>query len=754
MISGRPLISGVSQLALDAVVYCIISFLLVGCNFKNKSESGFKLEQSAVIMQDITRASFAYPTVEKDINISFSTLESHYGDRDMHGFFMVSRGNSEGQNSQKIHREWISGSREARSYAWNTQRRQFLLGGSLRPQIIAFDPAKNTYRKVFPPDNVEWGIRESRLLRWIKGYGLKGWLHQIATHEDYVYMILSTPGWELGEYDGLLKVNIGTSELEVLPFLETSDTVSGYAGVQSVDPSGRVWYYRAYPFNQYWFDEIKGHRKREIEGYKDWRVSSWDEQNEIYYVVLMNKFFDIKKIPVDINSLEEIDMALVADDRSQVQDMLFDRLIKVDFFHSQHFSLNSLYYFPEKKIFFERLSDGDFVELGRVDLGALKMSSVIEFPLEAPLMWNHPQLGDIEVLGVTNRKELIIWLRGRKDYLLVDLNHNTERQVRISAINNSPAEISSLVKGADGAIYGGGLLTMSHLSKFDPHTNSILLLKEAVPNLEGQINLLISGNDDLIYGAAYPDSILFKYDPSLPWRPGSGVESNPINLGAMGSRRQMRVRKGVQALDGGVWFQSESDYEAPKAYALAKADFVDNTLHVKNNIDHDFPIIKDLAVWDQKHLIMFGIDNSGHSKLFLLDQDRFEIVAQNNIQAETANLFTLMDEDNGIRGVFVTEGDVLYKVTPTLERVFVTRAESKITKVIGKDDKSFILVCRNGFEKVIYVNGLVSMEHWDNVGDKPERKLFKDEFIQPVVFVNRKIYLADTEKLWSYTPVH
>ena len=749
MILSSSQISRVSKLSTYVLFYFFLNIHIMGCEFGNRSESGFKLVQGAAIMQDITRASLAYPTDEKDINVSFSTLESHYGDGDMHGFFMVSQ-----DKSGEINRHWISGSREARSYAWNVKHRQFLLGGSLRPQIVAFDPAKSTYRKVFPPENVEWGIRESRLIRWIKGYGLKGWFHQIATHEDNAYAILSTPGWELGKYDGLLKIDINTSDLKVFPFPESGETISGYAGVQSVDPSGRVWYYRAYPFNQYWFDEGKGHRKRSLDSYKDWSVSSWDEQNGVYYLVLLNKSFDIKKIPVDINSLDELDIDLVADDHHRMRDKLFDRLIRVDFFHSQHFSPNPLYYLPENSTFFEHSKDGGFVEIGKVDLGTLKMSSVIEFPLEAPLMWDHSQLGDLEVLGVKNGNELIVWLRGRKDYLLVDLNNNTERQVRISAINNSPAEISSLVEGADGAIYGGGLLTMSHLFKFDPSSKSVMLLKEAVPNLEGQINLLISGNDDLIYGAAYPDSILFKYDPSLPWNPGSRVESNPINLGAMGNRRQMRVRKGVQALDGGVWFQSESDYEAPKAYALARADFGANILNVKNNIDHDFPIIKDLAVWDKKHLIMFGVDNGGHSKLFLLDQERFEIVAENNIKSENANLFTLMDEGNGVRGVFVTQGDMLYEVTPTLERVFVSKAKSEITKIIRKDEKSFILVCRNGFEKVIFVNGLVSMEHWDNFGDKPEHRLFKDEFIQPVVFANSQIYLADTEKLWSYTPPH
>ncbi|MCG5216497.1 PQQ-like beta-propeller repeat protein [Streptosporangium sp. KLBMP 9127] len=106
-------------------------------------------------------------------------------------------------------------------------------------------------------------------------------------------------------------------------------------------------------------------------------------------------------------------------------------------------------------------------------------------------------------------------------------------------VPGEPIQVASLHAGANGTVYAGGYL--SGYAEVDPGTG------EATYQRFAQIES-IRDIDGAIWIGGYPDSRLYRYDPSLPWSspeyaPGPpGTADNPVKLIDLKAQHQARAR--------------------------------------------------------------------------------------------------------------------------------------------------------------------------------------------------------------------
>lgn len=707
-------------------------------------EGQFRIAHPSAIFQDITRIAFMYRSPRGPVSIHFSTLESYHRNPDGDRFLLVSYEPASGHMTTQT----VEGSMEARSYAYSKALNRYVLGTSGEAQLLLYDPENHSVQPLFRPPLSNTFI------------------HRLAVRHDYAYAILSTPSsWipifdgilripAIPRFGGILKVHLQTGKWRAIPFSDTRE--QGWGGVQTVDPTGRVWFYRAYPLRMMWYDAEHGMRNRTLAGYDGWTVEGWDVWEGDPYLVLTNTRGEFVKRRVELRQLKTLEGPKEPFTRDT---RLFLEAMRVDLYHTEDSSRGALYFHPQSSSFYRRNPATDtFSFLGTINLGDFQVMGFHQTPQEASMRWIHPSLGELEILGASSPGELTVWLRGRKTYGIANLRDGSLALHDINISNLSPANITSLVVGNDGFIYGGGYLTMSHIFTFDPATNEARLLKGAIPNAEGQINSMFTGWDGKIYGAGYPDSVLFRFDPLAPWNPGNVPTSNPVHLGPMGHHRQTRAWRGVQDLDGTVWYQSVTDYHFPIAHALARADFANRTLVVKTDLDDGFPQVRDLAVLDAKHLVLIG-QQGDQPGLYLLNQREFRIESERDLAKTGGVLVNLSPQHPSASRLFLAQGKELYRVRPDLSLHLVHRSPQAISRILGGTGQDIILVGKTHIEKINLESGVSEVwwnrrpwEVWRNKDGKPGGYLFRHLDWTPVVSHQGLLFIADEEKLWRFYP--
>lgn len=684
----------------------------------------FAVAHASPIFQDVTRTAFLHHSPKGPSTIHFSTLESYHRNPLGDAALLVSRNLDSGRTEATA----VPGSIEARRYAYSKALGLYVLAASLDPQLFLYDPETRGLERVF------------------SGRPSDGFVHGLAVGGTDAYAVFSRPEKKSGA--GLLKVDLKTGKAKTIPFVD--DLTQGWAGVQTVDPSGRVWFYRAYPLRPMWHDASSGTLPRRWPGYEGWTVESWDTWKGREYLLMTNRRGGFIKLPVDLTALK-------SRPAPEEPPRLFLESIRVDLHQNGGPALDGLYFYPKNSSFYlKNALTGGFALLGKLELGELQLMGFNDEPQESPVAWKHPALGEVEVLGMDPDGGLIVWLRGRRAFARARWNARSLKLEQVEAPALSPAEITTLAAGADGFLYGGGALTMSHLFRFDPETREARLLKGAVPNSEGQVNSLISGRDGKMYGAAYPDSVLFRFDPAKPWKPGRAPGSNPLNLGPMGHRRQMRASKGVQDLDGAVWYQSVSDYSFPAAHALAKADFSRRTLAVKTDVDDGFPQVDDLAVFDRGHLLLLG-RSGGQGSLFLLDQRAFKAKRVRDLPQAGGTLANLAPEGGEAR-LFLAQGGTLYRIGRDLSAAPIHELPEPILKILAGPADEVILIGRTRVESFDPRTGRAAVwwsgRLWAFGSDhgKPGGFVFRHASWVPAVFRKGVLQVADEDKIWTFYP--
>lgn len=689
----------------------------------------FSIAHRSPVFQDITRMAFLHQSRQDLSSLHFSTLESYHRNPNGDRALLVAHKPASSRTSTAS----ISGSIEIRCYAYSKAISRYVLGASLDPQIFLYDPENHGVKLIF------------------SGRPSDGFVHSLAVGTEHVYTILSHATKNRG--DGILKINMHTGRRTTLPFTDTSP--QGWGGVQAVDPTSRIWFYRAYPLQMMWHDAQNGMRPRSIPGFEGWSVESWDAWGGHTYLLLTNSKGEFIKHRIDLISLKSPKEAKPPESSNM---RLFMESIRLDLYNTESPALGNLYFHPGSSTFYKRDSPKDnFTFLGSFDLGIFQVMGFSQTPQESPTRWQHPTLGEIEVLGISADNELIIWLRGRKIYATGDFKNHTLTLKEVSAPSLSPADITSLAIGADGFLYGGGIMTMSHIFRIDPATSEAQLLKGAIPNAEGQINALWAGWDGKLYGAGYPNSVLFRFDTSAPWNPGMTPGSNPLNLGPMGHFNQTRASKGVQDLDGAVWYESVTDYSIPIAHALAKADFNKRTLVVKTDLADGFPQVKDLAVLDREHLLLLG-QSKGRPALFVLNQREFRIENMREL-SQAGGVLVNLAPPKGTTRLFLAQGKTLFRVQRDLALEPIHKSEGVILRILAGTANDVILIGERHIEKITPTSGQTAL-WWDGrpwhqgrgTRSKPGGRVFRHASWTPAVFRNGVLHVADEEKIWSFYP--
>jgi hypothetical protein len=695
---------------------------IAGCMRESQEMGQLEIVHASPIFQDITRVAFMHPMSEGHPLIHFSTLESYSRNPSGDQFLWISFD----PISKKTESQIVPGSPEARAYAYSKTLNRYVLGTSLDPRLFLYDPEHRTLEPLF------------------KGPRSNAFVHSLAVKDDYAYTILSTPASPIRGYNGILKVHLQTGKYQIISY--SDQMAQGWGGVQTIDPTGRIWFYRAYPMRMMWVDDKKGMRDRSFPGFDGWTVESWDVWDGESYLLLTNLRGEFTKRRVDLERM--IDQGALPEPLLE-QSRIFLESIRVDLYHSDP-STDSLYFNPKDFTFYKRRADHDhFSLIGRINLGRFEVTGFHQMPQEGPTRWIHPNYGELGILGLSPEGDLMVWRRGRKSYAVADFQSGALRFHEIEVSNLSPADITSLAVAKDGSLYGGGILTFSHLFKLNLQTKQTTLHKEAIPNAEGQVNSMFTGRDGKIYGAGYPDSVLFQFDPSASWNPGPTAINNPTHLGPMGHHRQMRARKGIQDLDGIVWYQSVTDYDFPIAHALGRADFSNRTLTVKTDLEDGFPEVEDLAVFDPQRLILLG-KKEGKPGLYLLYQKGFQIEKEKDLSESGGVLVNLDPSDQVASRLFLAQGRKLYQVNPDLSLRLLHRSLREISAIVSGEGKDILLIGKAHIERINLESG--AKDVWWNKGDKPGRYLFKHLSWTPAVFHEGFLYLADEEKMWRFQP--
>lgn len=695
------------------------------------SAGKFTLVHDSPILQSLTRAALLHEGPDGRPAIYFSTLEHNKGKAALNMFQWVSLDPTSLAADPQIG----EGSIEVRGYAYCPALRRYVLGSSLGPQLFLFDPKNHRHL-----DRVPATLRNGRLRRLFGAPALGVWIHQLAVHGDDAYVLLSAPQSSESKLHGIIRVNLRSGRKETIPFPDSPP--QSYGGVQTVDPTGRIWFYQAYPFRLMWFDRDHGPRERNVSGLERWAIESWDVFNGEPYLVLTDSRGHMTKKRVVLPSLTLRDDAA---DPSPQQRRFMD-VIPVDFYHNAGPSLSGLYFHPASESFYWRRGDG-FSLLGKISLGSYRTVGRYRVPQESPLLWMHAILGEIQILGLSPEHNLVLWLTGRKAFAVADLRRGHIKVHDIAVTNLSAADITSLVAMDNGLVYGAGYLTMSDMFQLDLTTRQSRILRDAIPNGEGQINSMFKGVDGKIYGAGYPDSVLFRFDPSLPWNPGATAASNPLNLGAMGHRRQMRAHVGVQSLDGNVWYQSVTDYEVPVAHALARADFRNRTLTVKTDIDDGIPRVYGMAVFDGKHLALLG-SRGNDPGIYLLEQTTFRIVKSQALGSGEGLLVNLAPLDPMGTRLFLAQGRSLYHVRRDLSTELVHRAPTAILRIVAGRGSNIFLIGRRHIETLDLESGNSHVD-WAFL-KKPGGRVFSGLDWKQAVSLQGTLLIADGHQLWRY----
>lgn len=549
------------------------------------------------IFQDITRSVIYKSDTD---NVIFSTLESYDPDGNNHEFLEISSqidtfGNT---NLETIK---IANSREARNCTNGLSQDEYYCGTSLTPQIIKLNINDFGADIIYSKDDYS------------------GWMHGIANdRSNNLYFIYSSNTF-LPE--GVKKINVSGDLLSTISYSKESSQT--YGGVDLVDQNGNIWLWKGYPWKQSFLSPDGEESDRVIDG---WSAEGYEEINGNIYHIFTNKNGDFDKRKI-VNSFF---------------DEKFDNYINVDLqFRSNQNS--RIVYFDQSSNYFYIYDKDDYSWSEPIinQLGVPLTEFMHGGDKESALLWVHPDYGQIKIIGATQDDEIIGWQYGRKSYFLMSeeiIKHE------IDVDNISPSEITAIAN-IKGKIYGGGNLTWSHI--FSYSSGNLIMLKEAVPNNEGQIDLLFTNNDGYLYGMGYPDAIAFRYDPDLAWDPGNEIISNPKNCGKLDGQK-----RGIKGFNGseGTFYLTASDYSATRITALSKINMSTCSITQRNDSEDSFPTLFDIVDLGNGNLLSVGnIDNS--KAIITIDKNNLDIVNINNIHGEKHALFSSESFDKKLIGI-------------------------------------------------------------------------------------------------------
>lgn len=483
----------------------------------------------------------------------------------------------------------IQNSREARNCTAGKLQNEYFCGSSLKPQIVKFDSLDMSNDILYRNDSDS------------------GWIHGMAFDRDT--NVFYIPSSNMNLPDGVYEIDRFGNLISIHSYNKLQTQT--YGGVDLIDENGVIWLWKGYPWEQIFLYPDGSEASRNIDG---WSAEGFENINGNIYHIYVNKdgYFDKRKIV------------------NKFSDEKLDNFINVDLQFRAHENPKVVYFNQNNNNFYiyNKINNSWSNPISN-QFGNPNTEFMLGKDKEMPLLWFDPEHGQIQILGATQNNEIIGWQYGRKSFFLLD-----EKKIKFSIeINNtSPSEITSLTV-MNNILYGGGNLTWSNI--FSYSQDELQVHKEAIPNNEGQIDILFDGEDGFIYGLGYPGAIPFRYNPDLPWNPGNTSLSNPKNCNQISG--QTRGLKGFYSLSK-PFFLTESDYSSEKITAISRVDLSSCSIKTKSNADYQFPTLIDVIDMEETELLGIGnIENA--SKLFVFDKENFTVKNSANIYGDTFTLF-------------------------------------------------------------------------------------------------------------------
>ena len=228
--------------------------------------------------------------------------------------------------------------------------------------------------------------------------------------------------------------------------------------------------------------------------------------------------------------------------------------------------------------------------------------------------------------------------------------------------------------GPDQRIYGSSMLPL-RLFVCDPKDRSLADLGKAAW-ADGEIYSMASmGN--LLYLASYPQARLSTYDPAKPLRFGDSEDSNPIDLGPMGSQ-QDRPRAMIAGPHGKVYIGSYPDYGllggAISVYDPKRAE-KRIYRHVVQNQS-----MASLAYIHPLDLIAAGSSVRGGTGTHATEKEA-KLILWDPQEEEKVSEIVPVPGARSIVSLATTKEGVLYGITDT-EKVFIFDAEKREMKKV------------------------------------------------------------------------
>jgi len=413
---------------------------------------------------------------KKSVNFLLSTLESYHQNPSGDQTQLISYT----PESDVVKLKIIDKSSELRTAAYWKEGESWVFAGGLEPSLYTYKFKDQSVNKI--KIDLPWS----------------GWIHGIGVYKNN--LAVSSSGSSVGPLNkGIYHLDLSTHKVTFTKFPNNFDGM--YSAVDTIDPSGRIWFYTAYPYKTGWLDNNGVITRRYIPNHPDWEVLSWDAWLGDQVVVKNNKG-EVKMLDVEnfltFNILEQWDKGV--------------DFIPVDLYHRWQPQSDIRLFFNKKEGMFTSLDPfGKVIDSYTAPKFFGKL--ILDRPREFGLVWEGVNGGEYIVLGVVDKK-LIVHRVGTKEYYWYNNLGNLVTTTNISAKNLTPASISSIGYNAKnesgGQIMLSGALTHGEAVSWDSEKDKITYLGQLIPHLEGQIDWLkYDTTSDAFFGGAYPNAIIF-----------------------------------------------------------------------------------------------------------------------------------------------------------------------------------------------------------------------------------------------------
>jgi len=690
---------------------------------RSADSNQLKLVAEKPLHYSLSRVSFLGRSLgdQKQQSLYFSTLEK-YEYENSQGFLVeVSLDSFTVTNSLPFFR-----SVELRSICHEPTQDLTWLGASLYPQLYKFEdtssPSHLTKVVDFSPET-EYG-----------------WTQQIGCGLDGTVWSISSQPKSHGISEWLVGYNSHTEE-EHRVTLEPSMTTGSFGGVESVDPSGRVWFFRTFgdDYQPFWYSpSSKLVEKAHIPNYPDHTPHNWFEWGKTEPESMV---VDLSPSTISLFEWEQVqtDETTHTFIRVNRENLKFIETVELPetyknltpiFVGRNRRQGNSIYYMHKisRNVF---LVDGRKKEILTTD-------------------WKIPKESGVQWLGISKQSKLIGWKAENKQIVTVMMTSDGETHTQINHVdhrNASPADIIGLVVDDVGEkIFGGGMQTLD-MFQTQLKSGKTINLGWSIPGSIGELHNMLNFENN-IYFVAYINSTIGIYNPSAPWNPGKTNSSNPRNFGPLGNyNQQISYGSAIDAQNRKIYFTSYSSYSGTPVQALAILDVDTQTVKTFNTKDHRVPNFA--TQYDQfdldptGNLLMLIESPTGH-QLARLTAGDFSILSK-SVDITPTSKFKFHHASNRI---LLAQGSKLFWLSPDLKSMSIAGSlDDEVVRIIT-NSKHDLAILTN--KSIIHI----SSDHDGELIAFPEIKsgLWSWQYRPAVMDDMRNVFFARGPDLYRQNP--